>query len=192
MYVRSPFSLRSCNLISPLTDPVQGTLSKEELEQLKEDYKKRPSTLNPEVYRVLRQYDRNNDGEIDENEAQQLLDDIKTTDTLGRYAGYTSSIIRAARYLAYTSDFGEAFRPIAHPRLVTLSYAVSWAVRAKHRLKDTPLTHGARPDVMPLDVDAVLRSGCGVRDMEGEGKGGGKAGALTSCGSPVRPTRLSC
>ncbi len=30
------------------------------------------------------------------------------------------------RYLAFTSDVGEAFRPVAHPFLVSGAYAVSW------------------------------------------------------------------
>ena len=30
------------------------------------------------------------------------------------------------RYLAFTSDFGEAARPVVRPRLVTASYAVTW------------------------------------------------------------------
>lgn len=53
---------------------------------------------------------------------KQLLQDIKTTDTMGRYAGYSPLVTRLFRYLAFTSDVGEAFRPIAHPSLVTLSY----------------------------------------------------------------------
>lgn len=32
----------------------------------------------------------------------------------------------AHRYVAYTSDIGESFRPIAHPYLVKGAYAVSW------------------------------------------------------------------
>lgn len=31
------------------------------------------------------------------------------------------------RYVAYTSDIGESFRPVAHPRLVSAAYSVSWA-----------------------------------------------------------------
>lgn len=50
-----------------------------------------------------------------------LLQDIKTTDSMGRYAGYSPLATRLFRYLAFTSDFGEAFRPIVHPRLVTVS-----------------------------------------------------------------------
>lgn len=33
----------------------------------------------------------------------------------------------AHRYIAYSSDIGESFRPVSHPYLVRSAYAVSWA-----------------------------------------------------------------
>ena len=36
-------------------------------------------------------------------------------------------MMSAHRYVAYTSDIGESFRPIAHPWLVRGAYTVSWA-----------------------------------------------------------------
>jgi mitochondrial fission process protein 1 len=36
-------------------------------------------------------------------------------------------MLSAHRYVAYTSDIGESFRPVAHPILVRSAYAVSWA-----------------------------------------------------------------
>src|SRR5271156_516728 len=54
-----------------------------------------------------------------------------TTDTSIRYAAYANRIrtimLSAQRYVAYTSDVGESFRPVAHPNLVRGAYAVSWA-----------------------------------------------------------------
>ncbi len=48
-----------------------------------------------------------------------------------RFAGYAARLrtilISAHRYVAYTSDIGESFRPIAHPILIRSAYAVSWA-----------------------------------------------------------------
>lgn len=35
-------------------------------------------------------------------------------------------LLSAHRYVAYTSDIGESFRPIAHPILVRSAYAISW------------------------------------------------------------------
>lgn len=53
-----------------------------------------------------------------------------STDTSTRYAAYAArarTILRSAhRYVAYTSDVGESFRPVAHPYLVRGAYAVSW------------------------------------------------------------------
>jgi fission process protein 1 len=52
-------------------------------------------------------------------------------DTNYRYAAYANRLrtimLSAHRYVAYTSDIGESFRPIAHPYLVRGAYAVSWA-----------------------------------------------------------------
>ena len=54
-----------------------------------------------------------------------------STDTNYRYAAYANRVrtimLSAQRYVAYTSDIGESFRPIAHPYLVRGAYAVSWA-----------------------------------------------------------------
>src|SRR3954447_136868 len=54
-----------------------------------------------------------------------------TTDTNMRYAAYANRIrtimLSAQRYVAYTSDIGESFRPIAHPYIVRSAYAISWA-----------------------------------------------------------------
>jgi mitochondrial fission process protein 1 len=48
-----------------------------------------------------------------------------------RYAAYANRIrtimLSAQRYVAYTSDIGESFRPVAHPWLVKGAYAVSWS-----------------------------------------------------------------
>lgn len=55
----------------------------------------------------------------------------ESTDSNIRYAGYgmrIRTILNAThRYVAYTSDIGESFRPVAHPWLVRGAYGVSWA-----------------------------------------------------------------
>ncbi|RDL39834.1 uncharacterized protein BP5553_04174 [Venustampulla echinocandica] len=57
-----------------------------------------------------------------------------STESNIRYAAYASRIrtalISAQRYVAYTSDIGESFRPIAHPNLVRTAYGISWAYLA--------------------------------------------------------------
>jgi len=46
-----------------------------------------------------------------------------------RYAAYAHRVVRAImplkRYLAFTSDVGEAGRPVVHPRIVSASYALT-------------------------------------------------------------------
>jgi fission process protein 1 len=52
------------------------------------------------------------------------------TQEVVRYLGYggrfRTILVAGSRYLAFTSDVGEAFRPVFPPRLVTGSYAISW------------------------------------------------------------------
>lgn len=54
-----------------------------------------------------------------------------STDSNVRYAAYATRIrtilLAAHRYVAYTSDIGESFRPVAHPILVRSAYGISWA-----------------------------------------------------------------
>jgi mitochondrial fission process protein 1 len=55
----------------------------------------------------------------------------QSTESSIRYAAYTTRIrtalLAAQRYVAYTSDIGESFRPVAHPNLVRTAYGISWA-----------------------------------------------------------------
>ncbi|KAG8531537.1 uncharacterized protein KY384_003166 [Bacidia gigantensis] len=72
---------------------------------------------------------------VDDDES--LLDQIydgtasQTTDSSVRYAAYASRLrtvlLSAHRYVAYTSDIGESFRPLAHPWLIKSAYGISWA-----------------------------------------------------------------
>lgn len=54
-----------------------------------------------------------------------------TTTSSVRYAAYATRLrtilLSAQRYVAYTSDIGESFRPVAHPWLIRGAYGVSWA-----------------------------------------------------------------
>ncbi|KAK3051194.1 hypothetical protein LTR09_007590 [Extremus antarcticus] len=53
-----------------------------------------------------------------------------STESSVRYAAYASRIrtimLAAQRYIAYTSDIGESFRPVAHPNWVRGAYGISW------------------------------------------------------------------
>jgi len=54
-----------------------------------------------------------------------------STESNVRYAAYAARfrtiLVSAHRYVAYTSEVGESFRPVAHPWLVRGAYGVSWA-----------------------------------------------------------------
>ncbi|KAJ3268159.1 hypothetical protein HDV01_003372 [Terramyces sp. JEL0728] len=58
-------------------------------------------------------------------------DDFETTDSNARYIGYAGRMARAlnasSRYLAYTSDVGEAFRPVVSKAVVNAAYGISFA-----------------------------------------------------------------
>ncbi|GAA5946066.1 hypothetical protein JCM3775_007209 [Rhodotorula graminis] len=67
-----------------------------------------------------------------EETKQDVIDgDIDTTDTNARYLGYLARLrpvlISSSRYLAYSSDVGESFRPVVAPLAVTAAYGISWA-----------------------------------------------------------------
>ncbi|ODV93291.1 hypothetical protein PACTADRAFT_77640 [Pachysolen tannophilus NRRL Y-2460] len=53
-----------------------------------------------------------------------------TTDSSLRYAAYANRfrtiLLASHRYIAYSSDIGESFRPVAHPYLVKSGYLISW------------------------------------------------------------------
>ncbi|CAE6522921.1 unnamed protein product [Rhizoctonia solani] len=68
-------------------------------------------------------------------EVDQLADqNVDSVDTNARYAAYGARLrtaLRAStRYVAYTSDIGEAFRPVVPPIVVTAAYGISWAYLA--------------------------------------------------------------
>lgn len=69
----------------------------------------------------------------EENFYDELYDGTAppSTESNIRYAAYASRIrtalLSAQRYVAYTSDIGESFRPVAHPNWVKAAYGVSWA-----------------------------------------------------------------
>ncbi|KAI0147614.1 mitochondrial 18 KDa protein-domain-containing protein [Xylariaceae sp. FL1272] len=69
----------------------------------------------------------------DENFFDELVDGYApdSTESNVRYAAYANRLrtimLSAHRYVAYTSDIGESFRPIAHPWLVRGAYGISWS-----------------------------------------------------------------
>jgi len=101
-------------------------LSKEELDQIILDAKTKPSEVNEEVKRVLLKYDKDGDGKLDTAELENLTTEIEKAQNHYRFFGYSAALARAFRYLAFTSDVGEALRPVASPRVVTGTYVVAF------------------------------------------------------------------
>ncbi|EIW68727.1 hypothetical protein TREMEDRAFT_44548 [Tremella mesenterica DSM 1558] len=100
-----------------------------------------------------------------------VAEDADSTDSSVRYAAYLRrirDIARAgSRYTAYTSDIGEAFRPVVPPYLVTLAYGVSWAyligdvsftTYKSSRLGPTPIEAANMSEPTRLALVAVKRS----------------------------------
>lgn len=102
-----------------------GSLSDDEIAQIVSSVNASDKKPSEEVMKILRKFDEDGDGKLDEKELSRLATEIKSTDTKARYAGYTMAFSRAFRYLAFTSDFGEALRPVASARIVNASYAVA-------------------------------------------------------------------
>ncbi|KAM0563383.1 hypothetical protein ACHAPJ_001101 [Fusarium lateritium] len=108
----------------PKPEETKGTTA-----QIKETItEKLPATeqLPKSIQQVVNQTDKNGN----------VIHDIKegyapdSTDTNLRYAAYATRIrtilLSAHRYIAYSSDVGESFRPVAHPNLVRGAYGISW------------------------------------------------------------------
>ncbi|RPD61840.1 hypothetical protein L227DRAFT_573721 [Lentinus tigrinus ALCF2SS1-6] len=84
------------------------------------------------------------------------------------YGARLRTVIRAGhRYVAYTSDVGEAFRPVVHPAIVTAAYGISWLYLAgdvgyetykAHRRGPTPLEAANFSEPTRLSMIAVKRS----------------------------------
>jgi fission process protein 1 len=93
----------------------------------------------------------------------------ESTESNVRYAAYASRfrtiLLSAHRYVAYTSDIGESFRPIAHPIAIRAAYGVSWAYLIG--------------DVGNEGYKAYLRN---QRTLKGEEESGTQTAATTTAG----------
>lgn len=107
-------------------DTNKDGLSKDEITKMIEDYNNKKIT-DARVLNVLKKYDTDGDGVIDIHESKHLEHSVTLQDSELRYAAYTLGLSRIFRYLAFTSDFGEALRPVVHKSIVTGSYAVAFA-----------------------------------------------------------------
>jgi mitochondrial fission process protein 1 len=97
--------------------------SEDEIQLMINDLKN-SKEMSSEVKNVLMKFDTNGDGVIDDDEMSVVHDVLVHTPL--RFAGYTGAFAKLFRYLAFTSDFGEAMRPIVRVGIVNFSYAISF------------------------------------------------------------------
>ncbi|KAF1830243.1 hypothetical protein BDW02DRAFT_573236 [Decorospora gaudefroyi] len=94
-------------------------------------------------------------------------------------------MLSAHRYVAYTSDIGESFRPIAHPWLVKGAYGVSWVYLAGDVAHEGYKAYVRNQRVLYPELHLARSSG-----ESGEGEGGTKRdpGLLSSLKQTVGGT----
>ncbi|KAF9452181.1 hypothetical protein P691DRAFT_722497 [Macrolepiota fuliginosa MF-IS2] len=106
------------------------------------------------------------------NKVDDLADrDADSVDSDVRYMAYGARIrtaLRASsRYVAYTSDIGEAFRPVVPPWVVTAAYGVSWLYLSgdvgyetykAHRRGPSPIEAANFSEPTRLTISAVERA----------------------------------
>lgn len=140
---------------------------------------------------------------MDSSESSSSID---STDTPFRYAAYATRIrtllLSAHRYVAYTSDIGESFRPVAHPWLVRSAYGISWAYligdvshegyKAYLRNRQALIPPGeAHRDASSIAQDQILR-GMATGNIGGPLKGlTGKDGHARDTLTPWPTTEIS-
>lgn len=111
----------------------------------------------------------------------------ESTDSSVRYAGYASRIrtilLSAHRYVAYTSDIGESFRPIAHPYLIKGAYGVSWAYLAGDVAHEGYKAYLRNQRVLHPDAPAADAPGTG--SITSSDKHADKAPMSTSLGAGI-------
>jgi hypothetical protein len=74
---------------------------------------------------IMKRYDINQTGFIGTQELENFKHHYSLGETYARYAGYTAGFARRFKYLAHSSDVGEALSPVVSERIVKFSYAIS-------------------------------------------------------------------
>jgi len=97
---------------------------------------------------------------LDKLEDQIARGDIDSTETNARYLGYLARfrpvLIASSRYLAYTSDVGESFRPVVAPKTVTAAYGISWAYLIGDVVYESWKAKGRASEMAPDHVSQVV------------------------------------
>ncbi|KAI0116902.1 mitochondrial 18 KDa protein-domain-containing protein [Daldinia grandis] len=104
-----------------------NTSSRSDVNEFDPDKLPTPRKLPKDLQKIVDKSDK------DENFFDELVEGYApdSTESNLRYAAYANRLrtimLSAHRYVAYTSDIGESFRPVAHPWLVRSAYGISWA-----------------------------------------------------------------
>ena len=108
----------------------------------------------------------------------------ESTDSNIRYAAYATRIrtalLSAQRYVAYTSDIGESFRPVAHPNWVRAAYGISWAYLAGDVAHEGYKAYCANQRVLhpELPTEAIKERWSSAKDQVQKIEGKREEGAL--------------
>jgi fission process protein 1 len=82
--------------------------------------------VDPKIISIIGKYDADKNGKIDCKELLKMEKEYgDLQDSKARYLSYSAGLARVFRYLAFTSDFGEAMRPVVSARIVNASYGVA-------------------------------------------------------------------
>ncbi|KAI1648716.1 mitochondrial 18 KDa protein-domain-containing protein [Daldinia loculata] len=106
--------------------PAANTSSRSDVNEFDPDKAPTQRKLPKDLQKIVDKADK------DENFFDDLVEGYAhdSTESNVRYAAYANRLrtimLSAHRYVAYTSDIGESFRPVAHPWLVRSAYGVSW------------------------------------------------------------------
>ena len=108
----------------------------------------------------------------------------ESTDSNIRYAAYATRIrtalLSAQRYVAYTSDIGESYRPVAHPNWVRAAYGISWAYLAGDVAHEGYKAYCANQRVLhpELPTEAIKERWSSAKDQVQKIEGKREEGAL--------------
>jgi fission process protein 1 len=103
-----------------------GRLDEDEIGQMIDDYNHKKLPVGSKLYEIFSHYDIDKDGKIDIEKLEEMKHAFKLQESDLRYAAYSLTLARLFRYLAFTSDFGEALRPVIHKHIVNATYAVAF------------------------------------------------------------------
>jgi fission process protein 1 len=96
------------------------------------------------------------------NNPVEVLEEDVLRDSDARFLAYAQRVTRvigaSSRYLAFSSDVGEAFRPVVHPQVVRFSYLLTWGYVFTDVGYSTYSAYKLHPDNMNFVKDRAARA----------------------------------